>query len=112
MESLNILCFKFLIEDLVKNIADSNYDEIEKLKQNGIIPISDLVNRILEYGEKIVPLPVDWLKDALVYNIKNKRLDVYIPLWVKTGKSDLTLSVSCFYNKENPQLEINDLEVL
>lgn len=112
MKKLNILDFKYSIESLVNTLAAQEYDKIERDKQNGIIPIIDLISRIDEYGEKIVSLPDGWVKEALVYNIENKRLDVYLPLWTNLGKSDLTLSLSCFYIHNNPQIEINDLEVL
>lgn len=112
MKKLNILDFKSNIESLVDNLAAEEYGIIERYKQNGIIPIVDLINRINEYGEEIVALPENWIKDALVYDIEDKRLDVYLPLWTNFGKSDLTLSLSCFYIHNRPHIEISDLEVL
>ena len=112
MKKLNILDFKSNIESLVNNLAAEEYGIIERYKQNGIIPIVDLINRINEYGEEIVALPENWIKDALVYDIEDKRLDVYLPLWTNFGKSDLTLSLSCFYIQNRPHIEISDLEVL
>lgn len=109
---MDILDFKSIIEKLVNNIAVQEYDKLEQHKQNGIIPITDLTNRIKEYGYNIIPLPSGWIKDALVYNIDDKRLDVYLALWTNSGKSDLTLSVSCFFVNNHPHVEINDLEVL
>lgn len=112
MEKLDISKFKILIEDLINNFVIKDYNKIERLKQNGSIPIIDLINRINEYGEDFISLPSYWIKDTLIYNINNKRLDVYLPLWTKAGKSDLTLSLSCFFINDCPYIEINDLEVL
>ncbi len=48
---------------------------------------------------------------ALFYQISDKQVDIYIPLWSEEeGQSDLTLSLSCF-NNDN-KIKINDLEVL
>ena len=106
---MNLIEFKPLIDVLVNNLAGKEYDKIEQNKQNGNIPMSHLIKRITETEDKIVSLPFDWIKEALVYNIDDKRLDVYLSLWTTNGKSDLTLSLSCFYINNVPRIEINDL---
>lgn len=44
------------------------------------------IKRITETENKKVSLLCDWIKEALVYHIDGKRLDVYLPLWETNGK--------------------------
>ena len=59
--NMNLIEFKPLIEELGKE-----YDKIEQNKKNGNIPMSHLIKRITETKVKIVSLPFDWIKEALV----------------------------------------------
>jgi hypothetical protein len=106
--------FRTIIEEIVNNISLNNYKAIEDKGQNGKVDIKDLERVIKEYGCTIIPLPEKAFSKAEVYKMKDEsRLDVYIPLWTEEeGRSDLTLSLSCYYNGNNNKVEINDLEVL
>ena len=105
-------CFKPVIGRLIGDLARKDYQKIMASGENGRIPIPNLVERINEYGEDIVPLPDYGFSEALCYNITNKYLDVYIPIWTVSGKSDLTLSLKCWYEGGRPIVAIEDLEVL
>ena len=105
-------CFKPVIGRLIGDLARKDYQKIMASGENGRIPIPNLVERINEYGEDIVPLPDYGFSEALCYNIANKYLDVYIPIWTVSGKSDLTLSLKCWYEGGRPIVAIEDLEVL
>ena len=105
-------CFKSVIGRLIGDLARKDYQKIMASGENGRIPIPNLVERINEYGEDIVPLPDYGFSEALCYNIANKYLDVYIPIWTVSGKSDLTLSLKCWYEGGRPIVAIEDLEVL
>lgn len=64
------------------------------------VPIQDIRRVIEEYGCTIIPLPVKAFDLALSYQISDKQVDIYIPLWSEEeGQSDLTLSLSCFKNE-------------
>lgn len=105
-------CFKPVIGRLIGDLARKDYQKIMASGENGRIPIPNLVERINEYGEDIVPLPDYGFSEALCYNITNKYLDVYIPIWTVSGKSDLTLCLQCWYEGGQPKVAIEDLEVL
>lgn len=109
---LDLECFKSVIGSLFGDLARKDYQKIMASGENGRIPIPNLVERINEYGENIIPLPDYGFSEALCYNIANKYLDVYIPIWTVSGKSDLTLSLKCWYEGGQPIVAIEDLEVL
>ena len=111
---LDIDLFKEKIKNLVMDLSNKNYKKIETEKINGRANIMDLEIILREYGKTIIPLPEEVFKIANIYNIeKENRIDIYIPLWTKEeGRSDLTLSIICFLENNNPIIEINDLEVL
>ena len=111
---LTIEMFKNEILDLVSDIADLNYDKIDKEGKFVIVNKDDFIRVINEYGCRIDYITDDKLKLAECYFVKNiNRLDIYLPLWtLEEGRSDLTLSLSC--RKENlvSVVEIIDLGVL
>ena len=111
---LQLKHFESLIKEIVCNISINDYDTINAKKQNGRVDTNDLKRVIIEYGCTVIPLPDEAFYKAEVYYIKDdNRLDVYIPLWTKEeGRSDLTLSLSCYDINGIPKVEINDLKVL
>ena len=75
------------------------------------LPIQDMRQVIEEYGYDIILLPEKAFDLALLYQISDMQVDIYIPIWNnEEGQSDLTLSLSCF--KDQNKIKINDLEVL
>ncbi|WP_264847616.1 DUF7668 domain-containing protein [Capnocytophaga catalasegens] len=111
---LQLKHFESIIKEIVYNISVNNYEAIKLNRQNGRVDIDDLRRVIKKYGSIIVPLPDEAFTKAEIYDVKDEnRLDVYIPLWTKEeGRSDLTLSVSCYITNEMAKVEINDLRVL
>ncbi len=106
--------YKPFIKKIVCNIANKKYDLIKANGLNGRVEINDLKRVINEYGCTIVPIPEKGFLIAEVYSINsNDKFDIYLPLWTKEeGRSDLTLSLSCYNNNGKPKVEINDLRVL
>ncbi|MDR2926756.1 MAG: hypothetical protein LBV41_00915, partial [Cytophagaceae bacterium] len=107
--------FKEQIKNLVIDIANKNYTKIELEKINGRVNIIDLERVIDEYNRTIIPLPDSFEIDMnKVYHIKKENnLFVLIDLWTKEeGRSDLTLSLTCFLENNEPMIRIDDLEVL
>ena len=102
---------KKLKQKFVYCLARKDYQAANNLILDNSVPISDLRRVIEEYGTTIVPIPEAAFEQALCYQISDKQVDIYIPLWsVEEGRSDLTLSLSCFQNEH--KIQINDLEVL
>jgi hypothetical protein len=111
---INIELFKNKINELVKDISNKNYKNIELKNEYGHTNMNELENRIKEYNKTIIPLPEEAFEIAEIYIIeKENRIDIYIPLWTKEeGRSDLTLSIGCYLIKNEPVIKIDDLEVL
>jgi hypothetical protein len=111
---LQIEDFELIITEIIYNISVNGYDTIKAKGQNGRVEINDLKRIIAEYGCTVIPLSDEAFSKSEVYYIKDKnRLDVYIPLWtIEEGRSDLTLSLSCYRINETLKVEINDLRVL
>ena len=108
---VNIDEYKKLIQEFVYCLARKDYQAANNLILDNSVPISDLRRVIEEYGTTIMPIPEAAFEQALCYQISDKQVDIYIPLWsVEEGRSDLTLSLSCFQNEH--KIQINDLEVL
>jgi hypothetical protein len=94
------------VQNYVACLASKDYQAASES-----VPIQDILRVIEEYGCTIIPLPAKAFDMALFYQISDKQVDIYIPLWSEEeGQSDLTLSLSCF-NNDN-KIKINDLEVL
>ena len=110
---LHINGFKPLIEELVSNISTSDYNAIFEKHQYGRTNIDDIKRVVSEYNRTITILPDNAFKEAKVYYIeKEKRLDIYIPLWtIEEGRSDLVLFLSGYIISGIPKIEINDLLV-
>ena len=110
---LHINDFKPLIEELVSNISSSDYNAIFEKHQYGRTNIDDIKRVVSEYNRTITILPDNAFKEAKVYCIeKEKRLDIYIPLWtIEEGRSDLVLFLSGYIISGIPKIEINDLLV-
>ena len=110
---LHINDFKPLIEELVSNISSNNYNAIFEKDQYGRTNIEDIKRIVSEYNHTITVLPNNAFKEASVYYIeKEKRLDIYIPLWtIEEGRSDLVLFLSGYIINCVPKIEINDLLV-
>lgn len=99
------------IQNYVACLANKDYQATQELTLSDSVPIQDIRCRIEEYGKEIIPLPAHAFDLALTYQISDKQIDVFIPLWSREeGRSDLTLCLSCF--KEENKIKINDLEVL
>jgi hypothetical protein len=111
---LQLRYFESIIKEIVYNISMNNYEAIKVNRQNGRVDIDDLKRVIAEYGCTIVLLPDEAFTKAEIYDVKDEnRLDVYIPLWTEEeGRSDLTLSLSCYIINETAKVEISDLGVL
>ncbi len=112
--TMKIESFIAEIKNIVYLISLKKYKEIESKKYNGRVQVSDLERVINEYGCEIIPLPDSAIDLSESYFIEsNNSLDVYLPLWTKEeGRSDLTLSVSCYIKDNKPFVEIDDLRVL
>ena len=110
---LHINDFKPLIEELVSNISTTDYNAIFEKHQYGRTNIDDIKRVVSEYNHTITILPDNAFKEAKVYYIeKEKRLDIYIPLWtIEEGRSDLVLFLSGYIISGIPKIEINDLLV-
>ena len=103
--------YKERIQEFVCCLARKDYQTANDFILDNSIPIFDLRRVIEEYGVTIIPLPAKAFDLALSYQISDKQVDIYIPLWSEEeGQSDLTLSLSCFTNEH--KININDLEVL
>ena len=111
---LNVWYFKSEIEKIVQKIANYDFTEIATSAEMGETFVDDLQKVLKEYDCSITPLPDNALNLAEIYHIASEnRLDVYLPLWTKEeGRSDLTLSMSCFVKNGIPFVEVNDLHVL
>ena len=106
--------YKPIIKELVIRISNKEYDLIKTNGQNGRVNIEDLKRVIDDYGCTIVSLPDKAFSIVEAYNITSEnRIDIYLPLWTKEeGRSDLTLSLSCYNDNGVPKIEINDIRVL
>lgn len=99
------------IQNYVACLANKDYQATQKLTLSDSVPIQDIQRIIEEYGCTIIPLPAKAFDLALLYQISDRQVDIYIPLWSKEeGRSDLILSLSCF--KDENKIKLNDLEVL
>lgn len=99
------------IQDYVACLANKDYKAAQRLTLSDSVPIHDIQRRLEEYGNEITPLPANAFDLALVYQITDNQIDIYLPLWSREeGRSDLTLCMSCF--KGEKKIRINDLEVL
>ena len=99
------------VQNYVACLASKDYQAAYELTLSESVPIQDILRVIEEYGCTIIPLPAKAFDMALFYQISDKQVDIYLPLWSEEeGQSDLTLSLSCF-NNDN-KIKINDLEVL
>lgn len=99
------------IQDYVACLANKDYKATQGLTLSDSVPIQDIQRRLEEYGNEITPLPANAFDLALVYQITDNQIDIYLPLWSsEEGRSDLTLCMSCF--KGEKKIRINDLEVL
>ena len=103
-----------LIKEVIIDISNEDYNKLNQKYEYSRVSIDDLAKTIKKYGNHIVPLPERAFDFAEKYYIESeKRIDVYLPLWTKEeGKSDLTLSISCYNNESELYIEINDLRVL
>ena len=113
VKSIDIQEFIPLIREIVIDISNENYNKLYQ-KYRHRVSIDDLTRTIENYGSNIVPLPESAFDFVEKYCIDSeKRIDVYLPLWTKEeGKSDLTLSISCYHRESELYIEINDLRVL
>lgn len=112
---ININLFKDKIINLVNDISNKCYNDIERRNENGRVSIIDLERVINEYNMTVVPFPEPFEIDInKIYNIeKENKLLVLIDLFTKEeGLSDLTLSILCFLKNDKPVIEINDLRIL
>jgi len=107
----NIEKYKERIQKFVSCLACKDYQTANNLILANSVPIQDIRRVIEEYDCKIISLPAKAFDLALLYQISDRQVDIYIPLWSEEeGQSDLTLSLS-FFKNEN-KIKINDLEVL
>ena len=112
IKSTDIQAFIPLIREIVTDISNENYNRLNQNCGHRIF-IDDLTRTIEEYGNNIIPLPERAFDFVEKYNISEKRIDVYLPLWTREeGKSDLTLFISCYNRESKLYIEINDLRVL
>lgn len=103
--------YKERIQEFISCLARKDYQAANNLMLANSVPISDIRRVIEEYGSTIMPLPVKAFELALLYQISDRQVDIYIPLWSEEeGRSDLIFSLSCFQNEN--KIKINDLEVL
>lgn len=103
--------YKKRIQEFIYCLVRKDYQAVNNLMLANSVPIQDIRRVIEEYGCTIIPLPVKAFDLALSYQISDKQVDIYIPLWSEEeGQSDLTLSLSCFKNEN--KIKINDLEIL
>jgi hypothetical protein len=99
------------VQNYVACLVNKDYQAAYELTLPDSVLIRDIQSRIEEYGCTIIPLPAKAFDMALFYQISDKQVDIYIPLWSEEeGQSDLTLSLSCF--KNDNKIKINDLSVL
>lgn len=99
------------IQNYVACLANKDYQGTQKLTLSDSVPIQEIQRRIEEYGNHIISLPANAFDLALIYQVTEKQIDIFLPLWSKEeGRSDLTLCLSCF--KDENKIKINDLEVL
>ena len=114
VKSIDIQEFIPIIREFILDIANGNYNILNQKYGHSRVSIDDLKRTIEEYGNHIIPLPEKAFDSVEKYYIDSeKRIDIYLPLWTKEeGKSDLTLSISCYNNEPELYIEINDLRVL
>ena len=92
--------YKKRIQEFIYCLVRKDYQAVNNLMLANSVPIQDIRRVIEEYGCTIIPLPVKAFDLALSYQISDKQVDIYIPLWSEEeGQSDLTLSLSCFKNE-------------
>jgi hypothetical protein len=106
----DIQSFFPLIKGIVFDISTRNYNKVE----NERVSAEDIKRVIEEYGSCIIPLPDNAFDFLESYYIEvEKRWDIYLPLWTEEeGRSDLTLSLSCYIREFDTYIEIDDLHVL
>ena len=91
--------YKKRIQEFIYCLVRKDYQAVNNLMLANSVPIQD-IRRVVKAFDL-----------ALSYQISDKQVDIYIPLWSEEeGQSDLTLSLSCFKNEN--KIKINDLEVL
>ena len=99
------------IQNYVACLANQDYQATQKLTLSDSVPIQEIQHRIEEYENHIISLPANAFDLAQIYQVTEKQIDIFLPLWSKEeGRSDLTLCLSCF--KDENKIKINDLEVL
>ena len=99
------------IQNYVACLANKDYQATQELTLSDSVPVQDIQRRMEEYGNEIIPLPTNAFDLAQVYQVTDKQIDIFLPLWSREeGRSDLTLCLSCI--KEENKIKINDLEVL
>ena len=97
------------ISEIVNAFIDNDFSLSRSIKR--VLPVSDasvkqIENYILDYGEKLIPLPNEtW--DTSICTFSNNQWDLIIDLWTKNeGPSDLILQLNVFENADDYLFEI------
>ena len=104
------------IQQLVHELVNANFDNLEEDGRSGRLSAHDLRRVIEEYPNKLVNLPNDafaskYASAFQVNGISNWRFDV--SLWTEEeGRSDLTLQIEGCIDTGDIILKIDDLHVL
>lgn len=102
---------------VVSLLSSENYDELEKLTSGTRLSSQELKQAILEYSEKICPLPPEALREVIIINIcgsSHKSWSVTCPLSTDSKeRSDLTIEMTIKENyPEDITVEIDNIHVL
>ena len=74
--------YKKRIQEFIYCLVRKDYQAVNNLMLANSVPIQDIRRVIEEYGCTIIPLPVKAFDLALSYQISDKQVDIYIPLWL------------------------------
>lgn len=103
------------IRELVSDLADGRFLEIETSGRAGRLTACELATAIHEYGRKLLPLPDRALPllDVHPNHIDPRMCSIDVPLWTtEEGRSDLTLSLVATKASDGYRLQITDLRVM
>ncbi|MET3727090.1 quinolinate synthase [Fictibacillus halophilus] len=102
-----------LLRELVKDIVEKNYLEIQETKRIGRLDIKMLEEAINDYGILLVYPPNHIYQEVEVYEIEdNLKYSLDFDLWDEEEVNDLTLQCEVTFYGENAQITIDDIQVL
>ena len=117
MPSIDSGKLRVTLSALTDRLAQGDYEGLCRLARASRLRPADVERAVLEYGRRLVPLPLTAFQAIDVVPVSGsnpQRWSVVVPLWSKEeGRSDLSLELT-LEDADTPtySVEVDDLHVL